>query len=175
MCTDIARVAGSGHRLVLYTGNPCPWCHRVTLSLAVRSILSVEVVRLDDAPERASRGGWAFARSRPDPLFGASDLLGVYDARSPGYEGRGTAPLLVDATTSSIVSQNSGNIMRIVNALPAESGAADVELVPADLEEEISKWNDMLFDSLCNAVYRCGFATTQHALEADCNARRLVL
>lgn len=65
-------------QLVLFVGNACPWCHRATLVLALRGISSaVRVVKLRDDAERASRGGWVFDPSAPDPLFGKRDLREV--------------------------------------------------------------------------------------------------
>ncbi|KAG7669352.1 hypothetical protein KSW81_007507 [Nannochloris sp. 'desiccata'] len=41
---------------VLYLGNPCPWCHRVALALALRGLTdNITVIRAIDDPERASR------------------------------------------------------------------------------------------------------------------------
>jgi putative glutathione S-transferase len=54
---DLPGVAGRYH---VYVGNACPWCHRVSIVLALRQ-LSGDVIsstRLDDDPQRASRGGW---------------------------------------------------------------------------------------------------------------------
>jgi hypothetical protein len=59
-----------------YVGNACPWCHRVTLAHALKGLSQAQVSysSMDDDPERASRGGWAFSTARPDPLFNAKDL-----------------------------------------------------------------------------------------------------
>ena len=72
-------------RYHVYVGNPCPWCHRVRLALAVLKIAPKEVgvTQLVDDPVKASRGGWVFDKSlkdKTDPL-GSTDLVRViYDA-----------------------------------------------------------------------------------------------
>ena len=75
----------------------------MSATLALRGLLgdSISCTTLDDNPEKASRGGWCFAPSDPDPLLGAADLKAVYDACTEGgsYTGRCTAPLLVDLET----------------------------------------------------------------------------
>lgn len=65
-----------------YVGNACPWCHRVTLTHALKGLSQAQVSysSMDDDPERASRGGWAFSTARPDPLFNAKDLRQVTHA-----------------------------------------------------------------------------------------------
>lgn len=71
------------NRYHLYLGNPCPWCHRIGLVLALKQIPEeiVSVTKLVDDAERASRGGWCFdsAVGSIDPLFNAKDLREVYD------------------------------------------------------------------------------------------------
>ena len=63
------------NRYNLYVGNACPWCHRVSATLALRGLGdAIGVTTLADDPDRASRGGWCFDADDPDPLCGASDL-----------------------------------------------------------------------------------------------------
>lgn len=117
---SLPMVAGRYH---VYVGNPCPWCHRVSITLALRGLLGngggVGCTRLANDPQRASRGGWCFDAADPDPLIGAPDLKAVYDACTPGgsYSGRCTAPLLVDLQTSEIISNESADIIRMLNGL----------------------------------------------------------
>ena len=52
-----------------YLGNACPWCHRVSIVLALRQLAGdvISSTRLDDDPQRASRGGWCSSGLNPDP------------------------------------------------------------------------------------------------------------
>ena len=63
-------------RYHLYLGNPCPWCHRVKLAVAVKGFGEENIgqTRLVDDPVKASRGGWIFSKSDQDPL-GSYDLV----------------------------------------------------------------------------------------------------
>ena len=77
-------------RYHVFVGNPCPWCHRVLLALAVLGLTpAVSFSMLVDDPERASRGGWVFEGR--DPLFGCRDLrqaagMGVAGGGKPAGE-----------------------------------------------------------------------------------------
>ena len=170
-----AELPAVGGRYHVYLGNACPWCHRVGLTLALRGLLGgVSVTRMDDDPERASRGGWCFSADAPDPLCGANDLREVYDRCTPGgaYTGRCTAPLLVDLRTGEIISNESGDIVRMLNQLDldlpeAEGGGEEraVDLYPAELRAAVDATNAWVYEAVNNGVYRCGFATTQAAYE----------
>ena len=63
---DLPGVAGRYH---VYVGNACPWCHRVSIVLALRQLAGdvISSTRLDDDPQRASRGGWCSSGLNPDP------------------------------------------------------------------------------------------------------------
>lgn len=154
-------------RYFLYLGNPCPWCHRVAMAVALRGLTDIiTVVKAVDDPERASRGGWVF--DSPEPAFGAKDLRQVYDACTPGgYRGRCTAPVLVDAQTRRIVCNESSQILRNLNEAEfSREGAGWIDLCPEDLKPEIEKWNERTYESVNNGVYKSGFSTTQIAYEA---------
>jgi putative glutathione S-transferase len=166
-------------RYCLYLGNPCPWCHRVALALALRGLTSnITVIRAIDDPERASRGGWVF--NDPEPAFGAKDLREVYDACSVdtgGYKGRCTAPLLVDTKTRRIVCNESAAIVRNLNEIsfPSRGGRGSggggereeswIDLYPEHLVQEIDALNEKTYESVNNGVYKSGFATTQEAYD----------
>ena len=168
-------VAGGG-RYAVYVGNACPWCHRVTLTIALRGLGDhVRVIPMTDDAERASRGGWVFESAAPDPVFGACDLREVYDGVSGGaYRGRCTAPLLVDTHKRHAVSNESADIVRMLNDVewPSSSVGSDddaraprrsVELRPNALAAAIDETNDFVYAKLNNGVYSSGFATTQAA------------
>uniref|UniRef100_A0A7S0WJ40 GST C-terminal domain-containing protein n=1 Tax=Chlamydomonas leiostraca TaxID=1034604 RepID=A0A7S0WJ40_9CHLO len=127
----------------------------------------VSFTTLVDDPTRARRGGWVFDAGKGvvDPVWGAQDLWQVYDTASPGFRGRCTAPLLVDARGKRIVSNESADLVRMLNALHLP-GCTDVDLAPAHLLPQIDALNDKIYDSVNNGVYRSGFATTQSAYDA---------
>jgi putative glutathione S-transferase len=70
-----AQFADEPGRYHLYVGNPCPWCHRTKLAVNLLGFESKQlgVTLLEDDPVKASRGGWVFNDSQPDPL-GNGDL-----------------------------------------------------------------------------------------------------
>mmetsp|Transcript_53413 Transcript_53413/g.99456 ORF Transcript_53413/g.99456 Transcript_53413/m.99456 type:complete len:419 (+) Transcript_53413:99-1355(+) len=179
-------------RYHLYLGNPCPWCHRVALVVALRGLgTHVSCTRLLDDPTKARRGGWIFSEAAaaaaagsqsssplfvdslgPDPVFGESDLFGVYEAAQPGFKGRCTAPLLVDKVTKQIVSNESADIVRMLGQLTtfqAPSGdeiKVEAEVLrPQDLSSQVDKANAWTQELLNNGVYRCGFSTSQAAYD----------
>ena len=170
--SSLPQVPGRYH---VYLGNACPWCHRVSIVIALRQLSgSITCTTLSDDPERASRGGWCFDASDPDPLCGADDLKAVYDqcTADGAYSGRCTAPLLVDLKTSSIISNESADIVRMLNSFDGsergglERSDAPVDLCPAELASRIDETNAWVYEQVNNGVYRAGFATKQAAYEA---------
>ncbi|KAL3930557.1 MAG: hypothetical protein SGBAC_011713, partial [Bacillariaceae sp.] len=115
-------------RYHVYVGNPCPWCHRVRLVAKFLRLETIqdsrnksllEMTTLVDDPIKASRGGWVFA-TPPVQAPGVSDLRELYETLSPGFQGRCTAPLLVDWKTRQIVSNESSDIVRMLPLLVSE-------------------------------------------------------
>mmetsp|Transcript_18499 Transcript_18499/g.27953 ORF Transcript_18499/g.27953 Transcript_18499/m.27953 type:complete len:402 (-) Transcript_18499:107-1312(-) len=156
------------NRYHLYIGNPCPWCHRALLAVKILGLTDSQITltRLEDNPVKASRGGWVFAADQPDPIYKCRDLRELYDRLSGGsYEGRCTAPLLVDKKQRKIVSNESSDIVRTLNRAMLGSKHSDkrIDLFPSDLESIIEETNEWVYMYLNNGVYRCGFATSQNA------------
>lgn len=161
-------------RYHVYVGNPCPWCHRVRLVvnlLGLEGVLAGTTILVDD-PIKASRGGWVFAKPPPQaPQI--QDLRELYDYLSPGYQGRCTAPLLVDWKTKKIVSNESSDIVRMLPLLvqaqatkdASKSSNTSLDLCPAELQSKIDETNEWVYRLLNNGVYRCGFSTSQQAYQ----------
>ncbi len=172
----------SGHsRYKLYLGNPCPWCHRVKAAIAVLNLEGeIPVTMLIDDAEKASKGGWILPSPSTDDRKAniaeeliTGDLAGVYnycyrDILEEGekYKGRCTAPLLVDTETGTIVTNESNEIMILLNdysrRLPDHES---VDLRPIGREAELDDATKHWFDLLWNGSYKCGFATSQLAYD----------
>jgi len=90
----------------------------------------------------------------------------VYEACSPGFRGRCTAPLLVDGVAKRIVCNESADLVRMLNEVRGLPGDNGVDLYPAALRGEIDITNDLTYRTINNGVYCCGFATTQAAYDA---------
>jgi len=163
-------------RYHVYVGNPCPWCHRVRLVvnlLELQNQNKLGMTVLVDDPVKASRGGWVFDQPPPQNRR-IQDLRELYDYLSPNYQGRCTAPLLVDWKTKQIVSNESSDIVRMLPLLleldknekeNENENKNEIDLCPSELVSKIDKTNAWVYQLLNNGVYRCGFSTTQQAHE----------
>ena len=78
----------------------------------------------------------------------------VYDAGSPGYRGRCTAPLLVDRLQRRLVCNESSDIVRMLNLLRLP-GASDVDLYPADAAAEIDAVNQLVHNDVRGRPSAC--------------------
>lgn len=128
----------------------------------------ITVTQLVDDPVKASRGGWVFSGQQSDPLYNCNDLRELYDKLSPtgSFKGRCTAPLLVDKKTKRAVSNESSDIVRMINkARFGKDDKTKLDLYPTDLRGEIDATNEWVYPLVNNGVYRCGFSTTQLAYD----------
>ena len=112
--------------------------------------------------------GWTFDDGPgvvPDTVNGARALYEVYLANDPKYSGHVTVPVLWDKKTSSIVSNESSEIIRMMSSAWDHLGARDGDYYPEALRAEIDAVNARVYSTVNNGVYRAGFATTQEAYE----------
>ncbi len=97
------------------------------------------------------------------------DIYEACGASGPGV--RFSVPVLYDTLTRRIVSNESEDIVRMLNsAFNAFAGDAALDLYPAALRTDIDAVNAWVYDGINNGVYRCGFATSQSAYEAAFHA-----
>lgn len=164
--TGAGRFAAQPGRYHLYVSLACPWAHR---TLIVRKLKGLEAtIGISVVHWRMLEHGWTFETGPgviPDPIHGARYLHQVYTAAKPDYTGRVTVPVLWDKATSTIVNNESSEIIRMLNTAFDEIGAKPGDYYPEDLRPEIDALNARIYDTVNNGVYKAGFATTQHAYE----------
>lgn len=98
-------------------------------------------------------------------------LYEISDDNSPEEEKmhaeKFTVPVLFDSKTKRIVNNESSDILRMLNgAFNHLATNPSLDLYPVDLRPKIDSMNDMVYESINNGVYKCGFATSQGAYEA---------
>ncbi len=156
-------------RYHLYFAHACPWAHRTIIFRTLKGLEDMISVTSVDA--LMAGDGWTFGRedgSPADPINGASRLYEVYQAADNHYTGRVTVPVLWDKQRKTIVSNESAEIIRMLNSafnahLPADKAALD--FYPEEYRAEIDEINTFVYDRINNGVYKSGFATTQDAYE----------
>ena len=113
--------------------------------------------------------GWTFDSDFPaatgDTLFGLDYLREIYLKQDPKISGRVTVPVLWDKQQNCIVSNESAEIIRMLNsAFDGITGNSD-DYWPEPLRNAIEPVNARIYDSVNNGVYKAGFATTQAAYD----------
>ena len=154
-------------RYHLYASYFCPWATRCLIMRKLKGLEDVISLSITDWLMRED--GITFHErdgAIPDPIHHARFLHQVYTAAKPDYSGRVTVPVLWDKATGAIVSNESADIIRMMNASFDAVGASGPDFYPAALRHEIDVVNALVYDTLNNGVYKAGFATTQAAYEA---------
>ena len=154
--------AAEAGRYHLYVSLACPWAHRALIMRARKGL--EDAIGLSVVHPHMGENGWTFEEGLgviPDPIHGARFLHQVYTAADPRYTGRVTVPLLWDKRRGTIVSNESAEIIRMLDH--AFEGPGDH--YPEDLREGIDALNATIYDTVNNGVYKAGFATTQEAYE----------
>lgn len=158
--------AAAAGRYHLYVSLACPWAHRTLIMRALKgleALIDVSVVS-----PLMLENGWTFNRDEGS----SGDLVGnadfhhqVYTRAAPNYTGRVTVPVLWDRERNTIVSNESADIIRMLNSAFDALTGNTVDLYPTALHSAIDAWNTRIYPAVNNGVYRAGFATTQEAYE----------
>jgi putative glutathione S-transferase len=160
--------AAQSGRYHLYVSYACPWAHRTLIFRALKGLedhIGVSAVHPDMLDD-----GWTFADDFPgatgDTLHGLPFARDIYLRADPKVSGRVTVPILWDRERETIVSNESSEIIRMLNAaFDGITGNTD-DFWPEAMRGEIEEVNARIYDTLNNGVYKCGFATSQAAYDA---------
>ncbi|MEM7599616.1 MAG: glutathione S-transferase family protein [Pseudomonadota bacterium] len=155
-------------RYHLYVSYACPWAHRALIFRALKGLeghIGVSAVHPDMGED-----GWTFADddegATGDHLYGLPFLRDIYTKADPAVSGRVTVPVLWDKKRETIVSNESSEIIRMLNsAFDGLTGNRE-DFWPEELRDTIEPMNARIYDTLNNGVYKAGFATTQAAYDA---------
>lgn len=153
-------------RYHLYVSLACPWAHRTLIFRALKGlqdVISVSVVNAYMGDE-----GWTFKPGNgviEDTVNHKKRLHEIYTLVDPSYTGRVTVPVLWDKKQKTIVSNESAEIIRMLNSAFDHLGAKPGDYYPEKKRDEIDALNALIYDNINNGVYKAGFATTQTAYE----------
>jgi glutathionyl-hydroquinone reductase len=154
-------------RYHLLVGMSCPWAHRTLVVRALKGLeeaISVTVVLAS-----VEAGGWLLPENI-DGFDNCQTIADLYQLAQSGYRGRCTVPILWDKQTKTIVNNESAEIIVILNgALNEYAERPEIDLYPANLQLEVDRWNEQIYNAVNNGVYRCGFAQTQSAYDTACH------
>jgi putative glutathione S-transferase len=153
-------------RYHLYVAYACPWAHRTLIYRAIKGLEGA--ISLSVAHWRMAENGWTFAEAPgviPDSVNGVRYMHELYTLADRRYTGRATVPVLWDKAGGTIVSNESSEIIRMLNSAFDRVGATPGDFYPAALRDEIDALNARIYEAVNNGVYKVGFATTQAAYE----------
>jgi len=153
-------------RYHLYVSLACPWAHRTLILRKLKKL--EEIISVSVVHHHMASDGWTFLAedgATGDTLYGSRFLHEIYTRADPTFSGRVTVPVLWDRKEETIVSNESSEIIRMLNTAFDAWGDASVDLYPEALRPEIDALNARIYPAVNNGVYRAGFATTQEAYE----------
>jgi putative glutathione S-transferase len=149
-------------RYHLYVSYACPWASRAMIFRKLKGL--EDVIGVSVVGPLMLENGWEFA-DEPDPLLGIRCMHQLYTRAKPDYTGRVTVPALWDKQRETIVSNESAEVIRMLNSAFDEWGRDDLDFYPEELRDEIDEVNAFVYPHINNGVYRAGFATRQEAYE----------
>ena len=154
-------------RYHLYISHACPWANRTAIFRKLKGL--EDAISLSVVDHFMGSEGWTFNGegdgSTKDHINGFDRMHQVYTAAKSDYTGRVTVPVLWDKERSTIVSNESSEIIRMFNSAFAAVTDDEQDFYPQALRTGIDEVNERVYHTVNNGVYKCGFATTQEAYE----------
>lgn len=108
-----------------------------------------------------------------DHINGFEHLRDLYYSSNPDYDGRFTVPILYDIKTKTIVNNESSEILRMLSDSEGLLQFSDKKkqllntLYPENDKKEIDYWNEKIYETINNGVYKTGFAEQVQAYEKN--------
>ncbi|WP_377805647.1 glutathione S-transferase family protein [Azospirillum sp. A29] len=154
----VPAVAGRYH---LYVSYLCPWASRTLIFRALKGLEGV--IGMSAAEPVLGEDGWVYGEEQDGgPRVGRfRHHYSLYTASDPTYTGKVSVPVLWDRQEGRIVNNESADIIRILNSAFDGLTGNRLDLYPEPLRPEIDRWNELVYTTVNNGVYRCGFAKSQ--------------
>jgi glutathionyl-hydroquinone reductase len=107
----------------------------------------------------------AYPNNEPEPFYGSKSIRELYE-RAGDTDGKYSVPVLWDKKLNTIVSNESSEIIRMLNTEFNEFARnPDLDLYPEEMRESIDEVNSWVYPTINNGVYRCGFVRSQEAYD----------
>jgi len=179
-------------RYHLYISLACPWACRCLAALHMKGLtdtISYSIVhptwgKTRPNDESDPHYGWVFRSEADEPIPGPtgmgshacdgcipdtvnnfSTVRALYDSVGDTI-GKFSVPVLWDKHDSSIVNNESSEILRMFNSAFQEFASnPELDLYPEALRQRIDAVNEWIYTSINNGVYRSGFAKSQLAYD----------
>lgn len=153
-------------RYRLFVALICPWASRTLMARALKRLEGlIEVTVLEPFLADEGWGFGDFPGADRDPLHGAARIHEYYTRADPRYTGRATVPVLWDTKRDTMISNESADILRMLDGAFDGIAPETPKLYPDDLVAEIEALEADLYSTLNNGVYRAGFASSQGAYD----------
>jgi len=179
-------------RYHLYVAYACPWAHRTLITRAVKGLEDViSVTKVMPVWQRTKPDdpndmhcGWMLAdpdgephtnsiglggpfpashpENSPDPYFGAKSVREIYE-KCGDTGAKYSVPVLYDKKLKTIVSNESAEIIQMLNSQFNDFAKHDIDLAPEDMKSSMKEVDEWIYPTINNGVYRCGFAKSQKA------------
>jgi len=179
-------------RYRLYVAFACPWAHRTLIVRGLKGLEDVIPITVVypiwqyTKPDHDMHRGWifgnpggkrlkntdgwgsfpaAYPNNEPNPLAETRSIRDLYDL-AEDTDGKYTVPVLWDSKLETIVSNESSEIIRMLNSEFNEFAKnPELDLYPENLREAIDEVNEWVYSGINNGVYKAGFATSQRAYD----------
>lgn len=107
-----------------------------------------------------------------DPNYGFKSVKELYMMSNSNYKGSFSVPILWDLKTKTIVNNDSGEIIRILNSssndfINPNDNEKNVDLAPHDLIPQLDEYNNWLGPNINYGVYKVGLAKSQSDFEQE--------
>jgi glutathionyl-hydroquinone reductase len=154
------------NRYHLYVSYACPWAHRTLIMRQLKGL--TDVISISVVQPLMAENGWEFSDfpgTIADTVNHTQYLRDIYVFADANYTGRVTVPILWDKESSTIINNESREIIRMFDTEFNEIAQNQIDLYPQKLQDKIDKAIDNIYEPINNGVYRAGFARSQEAYE----------
>jgi len=153
-------------RYHLYVSHACPWSTRAVILRKLKGL--EQAIGMSVVDPFMGDDGWYFSDGSgctEDQANHKQFLHQVYTMAKPDYTGRVTVPVLWDRQTGRIVSNESRDIIRMLDKEFDTFATNEIDFCPPELERLVDEMITRNYGPVNDGVYRSGFSTTQPAYE----------
>ncbi len=160
--TGSGNFAVEPERYHLYVSYACPWAQRTLIMRNLKGLQAFFSVSVVDAIYE--QDGWTLS-SGTDPVNNTRYLRDIYIKAKSDYTGKVAVPVLWDKKLHTIVSNDSAEIILMMNSDFHHHGKNDTDYYPLAQRDQINEIDERLYNGYIIAVYHAGFATSQLAYD----------